>query len=76
MYFITGQLEKLSDLFLDIAKGLFLASIAAPAIAKEGGYIMSFVDIFNSWITFMLLVALIFAILLSIDTRKKSKKTK
>lgn len=28
------QLEKLSDLFMDIAKGLLLAAIAVPVIAK------------------------------------------
>jgi len=26
------QLEKLSDLFMDLAKGLFLAALAVPAI--------------------------------------------
>ena len=34
---------------------------------------MSFIDIFNSWITFMLLVALVVALLLFTHARRNSK---
>ena len=30
-----GQLNKLSDLFMDIAKGLLLAAVAVPTLVKE-----------------------------------------
>lgn len=29
------QLEKISELFLDLAKGLFLASVAVPVVTPE-----------------------------------------
>lgn len=34
MRFTSAQLEKLSDLCIDIAKGLFLAALVVPAISS------------------------------------------
>jgi len=49
------QLEILSELFIDLAKGLFLASLAVPVIAKEGTVLDSlrsvFVGIFSAYLS-------------------------
>jgi hypothetical protein len=34
---------------------------------------MNLADIFNSWITFLLLIGIFFALLISIQTRKKTR---
>jgi len=31
----SGQFERLSELFIDLAKGVFLATIAVPAVVRE-----------------------------------------
>ena len=41
MHLTTGQLEKLSELFLDIAKGLLLASAAVPVFSSEITFLSS-----------------------------------
>jgi hypothetical protein len=41
MEFTNGQLEKLSELSLDIAKGLFLTSFAVPAIYDQATLLAS-----------------------------------
>jgi hypothetical protein len=41
MYFSSAQLDKLSDLVLDLAKGLFLASIAVPAVTNQATFLDS-----------------------------------
>jgi len=35
MRFTSQQLDKLADLFLDLAKGLFLAALAVPAFSPQ-----------------------------------------
>ncbi|MBA3724576.1 MAG: hypothetical protein H0W89_06875 [Candidatus Levybacteria bacterium] len=46
MDFNFAQLDKLSELFLDLAKGLFLAGIAVPVIATEISLLDSFKSMF------------------------------
>ena len=41
MRFTLEQYDKLSDLFIDLAKGMFLAGLAAPAISKQPEFISS-----------------------------------
>jgi len=41
MRFNIEHLDKLADLFIDLAKGLFLAGLVAPAISSDITYLIS-----------------------------------
>lgn len=41
MFFSTEQIDKLSNLFLDLAKGLFLSAIAIPVLSPQLTFFIS-----------------------------------
>lgn len=48
MFFSAGQLDKLSELCLDIAKALFIAAFATPAIVREATIVTSLQSMINA----------------------------
>ncbi|MEN8253067.1 MAG: hypothetical protein ABFQ62_01670 [Patescibacteria group bacterium] len=54
MKFTSGQLLVLSDLFSDIAKGLFLASVASSALSVRVRLINSFLFVILGMISMYL----------------------
>jgi hypothetical protein len=48
MRFNREQMDKLSDLFMDLAKGLFLAGLAGPAISSQINFLLSLKSIITA----------------------------